>query len=65
MFESRNIVSNVVAAVGIHLELIPSGELMSSEQNKRASSLPVVDPLQFVVVQRCAEELSVMFNRTG
>ena len=48
----------------IHLELIPSGELVMRKQKKRASKRPTFDFLQAPVVQLKAEALLVTFSRT-
>ena len=48
----------------IHLELIPSGELIMSEQKKQASKQPTFDFLQAPVVQLKAEALLVTLSRT-
>ena len=53
------------ATVLIHWELMPSGELMISEQKKRARQQPVLDFRQAPVVQIRADVLLVMLRRTG
>ena len=54
----------LLLSVLIHLELIPIGKLIMSEQKKRASKQPTFDFLQAPVVQLKAEALSVTFRRT-
>ena len=49
----------------IHCELMPRGELISTEQKKQASKRPILDLLQVCSVQDNAEALSVMFSSTG
>lgn len=51
--------------MAIHLEFIPTGELMSHEQKKRDNNLPMGDVLQEFTVQLSADVLSVIFKRTG
>jgi hypothetical protein len=46
-------------------ELIPSGELIRSEQKNCSRSLPGLDFLQVWLVQLSAEVLSVMLRSTG
>ena len=53
------------ATVLIHWELIPRGELISSEQKKRANLRPILDRLHTPVVHLRADILSVTFRRTG
>ena len=53
------------SAVLIHWELMPRGELIRSEQKKRASLRPIVDLLHAPVVQLRANVLSVTLRRTG
>ena len=53
------------ATVLIHLELIPRGEFISSEQKERASLCPMLDLLHAPVVHLRADILSVTFRRTG
>ncbi len=65
-FLMREISSAILlSSVLIHLELIPSGKLIMSEQKKRASRQPTLDFLQAPVVQLRAEALSVTLSRTG
>ncbi len=49
----------------IHWELIPSSELIRSEQKNCARSQPSLDFLQERLVQQRAEALSVMLRCTG
>ena len=53
------------ATVLIHCELMPRGELIRSEQKKRASRRPIFDFLHAPVVQLRADVLSVTLRRTG
>ena len=53
------------ATVLIHWELMPRGELIRSEQKKRASLRPIVDLLHAPVVQLRDDVLSVTLRRTG
>ena len=53
------------ATVLIHWELMPKGELIRSEQKKRASLRPILDLLHAPVVQLRANVLLVMLRRTG
>ena len=53
------------ATVLIHLELMPRGEFISSEQKKRASLRPMFDFLHAPVVHLRADILSVTLRRTG
>ena len=63
---SREISSAIALAdVEIHWELTPRGELISSEQKKRASKRPSFDFRQGPVVQLSADMLSVTLRRTG
>ena len=52
------------ATVLIHWELMTRGELIRSEQKKRASMRPIFDLLHAPVVQLRADVLSVMLRRT-
>ncbi len=49
----------------IHWELIPRGELIRSEQKKRARRWPILDLQQAPVVQLNADVLSVTLRSTG
>ena len=53
------------AMVLIHWELMPRGELIRSEQKKRANLRPIFDFLHAPVVQLRADLLSVTLRRTG
>ena len=53
------------AAVLIHWELMPRGELIRSKQKKHASLRPIFDLLNAPVVQLRADVLSVTLRRTG
>ena len=53
------------AAVLIHWELMPRGELIRSKQKKRASLRPIFDLLHAPVVQLRADVLLVTLRRTG
>ena len=53
------------AMVLIHWELMPRGELIRSEQKKRASLRPIFDLLHAPAVQLRADVLSVTLRRTG
>ena len=53
------------ALVLIHFELMPRGELIRSEQKKRANLRPIFDFLHAPVVQLRADVLSVTLSRTG
>ena len=55
----------LLSSVLIHWELIPRGELINSEQKKRASKRPNLDLLQECSVQDNADALSVMLSSTG
>jgi hypothetical protein len=58
-------VCDLVVVVLIHWDLIPSGELIRSEQKNHTKSLPSLDFLQVWLVQLSAEALSVMLRRSG
>ncbi len=49
----------------IHWELIPRGELIRSEQEKRARRRPILDLQQAPVVQLNADALLVTLRSTG
>jgi hypothetical protein len=49
----------------IHWELIPRGELIRSEQKKRARRRPILDLRHAPVVQLNADALSVTLSSTG
>ena len=53
------------ATVLIHWKLMLRGELIRSEQKKRASLRPIFDLLHAPVVQLRADVLSMMLRRTG
>ena len=53
------------ATVLIHWELMPRGELIRSEQKKRASRRPIFDFLHAPAVHLRANVLSVTLRRTG
>ena len=53
------------AVVLIHWELMPRGELIRSEQKKRANLRPIFDFLHAPVVQLRADVLLVTLRRTG
>jgi hypothetical protein len=55
----------LLSLVLIHWELIPSGELIRSEQKNHARSLPILDFLRVWLVQLSAEALSVTLRSTG
>ena len=55
----------LLSSVLIHLELIPSGEFIISEQKKLVSRRQTLDFLHAPVVQLRAEALSVTLSRTG
>jgi hypothetical protein len=59
--------SSVIAlwSVLIQWELIPRGELIRSEQKKRARRRPILDLQQAPVVQLNADALSVTLRSTG
>ena len=54
-----------LATVLIHLELMPTGAFISSEQKKRASLRPMLDFLHDPVVHFRADMLSVTLGSTG
>ncbi len=54
----------LLSLVLIHLELIPSGEFIMSEQKKRASRRPTLDFSHAPVVQLRAEAVLVTLSRT-
>jgi len=59
------ILAILLSSVLIHLELIPSGEFIMSEQKNRASRRLTLDFLHAPVVQLRADALSVTLSKTG
>ncbi len=55
----------LLSSVLIHLELIPSGEFIMSEQKNRASRWPTLDFLHEPIVQLRADALLVTLSKTG